>query len=229
MGSPTSFVSLARVRFRATVGSMLRRVTWTALLLAALSGCGGSQVSPMQRVLLPHSEAPQVSELEVSRKDTTYPVSGLSAADLRRSMYAHAEATWPDPRAVGLTEASIPIAGRCQEYSDGGALRDATISLSLVVHLPAWQDSERAPPKLRQSWQRFLRALAAHEEGHVEIAIKHAKQLRAELAALTPEESCQAFMTKFQERAARAQARMDEEQAAYDAKTEHGIKQGCVL
>ncbi len=207
----------------------MRRATWL-VLSGMLVGCGGGgQVDAFTRALQPHSEPPQVGEVQVSRRNETYPVTGRTAVELRRSMEQHAASSWPDPRAVGLTEARIPIEGRCQEYSDGGALRDATIALSLVVHLPAWQNSEVAPAALRRSWDKFLRALTAHEEGHVEIAIKHANALRDDLAAMKPEESCEAFMTKFQERTSAAQARMDKEQAEYDAKTEHGIKQGCVL
>lgn len=153
----------------------------------------------------------------------------MSAAELSRSMHAHAAANWSDPQAVGLTAASMPIQARCQEYSDGGALLDGTIGLSLVVHLPDWQDSARAPAALQQAWQRFLRALRAHEEGHVRLALKHAAALREEIANSKPEASCSTFMAKLEERVAAAQARMEREQADYDEETQHGIKQGCVL
>jgi predicted secreted Zn-dependent protease len=208
---------------------MLGRASWLVVASLFSVGCGGSQVSPVTRALLPHSEPPQVEELKISRRSEPYPVSGRTVAELSRSMRAHASANWPDPQAVGMTVSSIPVAGRCQEYSDGGGLRDATISLSLVVHLPDWQEREQAPAALRKSWDRFLTALTAHEEGHVEISIEHATKLRNELAALTPEASCQELTAKFQDRANAAQARMDRAQEDYDEKTQHGIKQGCVL
>lgn len=208
---------------------MLGRAAWLVVLALTLGGCGGSQVSPATRALLPHSEPPQVEELKVTRRNETYLVNGSTVAELSRSMREHAAATWPDPQAVGMTVATIPVAGRCQEYSDGGGLRDGTISLSLVVHLPDWQERDRAPAALRRSWDRFLAALTAHEEGHVAIAIQHATALRNELAALTPEPSCQELTAKFQDRANRAQERMDQAQSEYDERTQHGIKQGCVL
>jgi predicted secreted Zn-dependent protease len=170
-----------------------------------------------------------VEPLKVTRRYEQYPVSGRTVAELRRSMRAHAEANWPDPEAVGMTVATIPVAGRCQEYSDGGGLRDASVSLSLVVHLPDWQERDAAPAALQRSWERFLKALTAHEEGHVEISIEHATRLRNELGTLTPEPSCLELTAKFEDHAKRAQARMDQAQADYDDKTQHGIKQGCVL
>lgn len=208
---------------------MLGRATrlWVVAVLSV--GCGGSQVSPVTRALLPRSEPPQVEELKITRRNEPYAVTGRTVAELSRSMRAHASANWPDPQAVGMTVSTIPVAGRCQEYSDGGGLRDATISLSLVVHLPDWQEREQAPVALQRSWDRFLTALTKHEEGHVEISIQHATALRNELAALTPEASCQELTAKFQDRANLAQARMDRAQADYDEKTQHGIKQGCVL
>lgn len=208
---------------------MLVRASWLVALAVGLAGCGGSQLSPMTRAMLPRSEPPQVAELEISRKNELYPVTGRTAAELTRSMREHAASAWTDPQAVGLTVSTIPVAGRCQEYSDGGGLRDATISLSLVVHLPEWTDRDRAPAALQKSWDRFLRALTAHEEGHVKISIEHATALRDDLAALTPEPSCEQLTAKFQDRASRAQVRMDQAQAEYDEKTQHGIKQGCVL
>ncbi|RYZ04845.1 MAG: DUF922 domain-containing protein [Myxococcales bacterium] len=211
------------------MSQMLGRALWLVVAAVWMVGCGGSQVSPVTRSLLPHSEAPQVAELAISRRNEPYLVSGRTVAELSRSMRAHASANWPDPQAVGMTVSTIPVAGICQEYSDGGGLRDATISLSLVVHLPEWQEHDQAPKALQRSWDRFLKALTAHEEGHVEISIEHATALRNELAMLTPEPSCQELTAKFQDRANLAQARMDRAQAEYDDKTQHGIKQGCVL
>jgi predicted secreted Zn-dependent protease len=215
--------------FSSSITRMRRRGLWLAMVTAALSGCGGSQLDAETRARLPHSGPARVSELQVSRQDAAYPVSGLSAAELSRSMHAHAAANWSDEQAVGLTVASIPIEARCQEFSDGGALLDAKVGLSLVVHLPDWQDTARAPAALQQSWQRFLRALRAHEEGHVQLAIEHATALRNQIAQTKPEASCPTFMAKLQERIGAAQARMEQEQADYDEKTQHGIKQGCVL
>ncbi len=208
---------------------MLRQLSPVILGAALLSGCGGAQLDAEMRARLPHSTAPQVSELGVSRREAPYVVSGQSAAELANAMRAHAAANWNDPQAVGMTSVSMPLEASCQEYSDGGALRDAKISLSLVVHLPHWEDSARAPSALQQSWTRFSRALRAHEEGHVRIATEHAMRLRKALVALTPEESCRAFMGKLQDQVEGATARMDREQADYDAKTQHGITQGCVL
>lgn len=223
----------AETNFSENAGLSLARLLqqpWCLLaMIVAFSGCAGSQLDAETRARLPHSRPAEVSELHVSRRDAVYPVQGASAAELGSSMRAHAAANWSDAQAVGMTEASIPLEARCQEYSDGGALLDAKLGLALVVHLPEWQDVARAPLSLRQSWQRFLRALRAHEEGHVRLAIEHATALRRELADSKPEASCQTFMDKLQARVAAAHARMEREQSDYDRETQHGIKQGCVL
>jgi predicted secreted Zn-dependent protease len=128
-----------------------------------------------------------------------------------------------------MTTSSLATELKCQEYSDGGALRTATIKLSLVVNLPVWQEASQAPVALQQSWDNFSRALRAHEEGHVRIASNYAAALRKALLSLRVAESCSTLLTRAVAITHRAEARMTQAQADYDTRTMHGGTQGCVL
>jgi predicted secreted Zn-dependent protease len=202
---------------------------WGALLLLASTACAGAQLDAPTRATLPHSSAPDVPEVEVSRSDASYEVSGASSGELVRSIREHARANWPDPDGAGLTNVQIGANMQCQEFSDGGALREAQIKLLLVVTLPSWQGQERAPAALRAAWSKFSAALRRHEEGHVEIALRHVARLRAALQAMKPEAACPDLLKRAEALLHDVDAAMMKEQLDYDATTNHGATQGCVL
>jgi predicted secreted Zn-dependent protease len=209
---------------------MLRRLV-AAVTLVAAAACGGTAypvVDSETRARLPRSQAPELGEVEVTRSSATYSISGNTAEELTRAMHAHGS-TWENPDAVGRTDVNLSTELRCGEYSDGGALDAANVRLQLTVTLPHWEERARAEPKLAKRWDRFIRALAAHEEGHVKIAIEHAHKLRAQLSALGPQASCEPLLTKAQTLGEQLGHTMKRVQLEFDARTGHGTLQGCVL
>lgn len=145
------------------------------------------------------------------------------------SIRDYARANWSDSQAAAMTSVSIGAELQCQEYSDGGALTRANVKLAMVVYLPAWPGAAQAPPPLRQAWSKLVRALGAHENGHVEIAKKHAAALREELATLTIQSSCDEMLELAGDRVKDANERQAKAQKVYDDETRHGVTQGCVL
>jgi predicted secreted Zn-dependent protease len=208
---------------------MLRARIATVCAGLVLAGCGGSQLDAATRAQLPRSGPRAAPQLAVSRSDTTFPVSGASKEELMSSIRDYASANWSDSRAAAMTSVSIGAELQCQEYSDGGALTRANVKLGLVVYLPEWPGAARAAPPLRQAWGKLVRALGGHENGHVEIAKKHAAALREELAKLTIEPSCEEMLKLASDRVKDANERQAKAQRVYDDETRHGVTQGCVL
>lgn len=200
-----------------------------AALLVGLPACSASRLDAEARAKLPHSVAPSAPEVEVTRSDAPYAVSGASAAELRQSMLDHARATWTDPDGAGMTQVKLGAELRCQEYSDGAALSQAKLTLALTVYLPSWQGRAQAAAPLQAAWDSFASALRTHEEGHVAIANRHAAAMRQALQAMKLEASCPELMDRVKTLIYRADAAMMKEQLDYDAKTNHGATQGCVL
>ncbi len=54
------------------------------------------------------------------------------------------------------------------EHPDGGACAPADIEVfaEIVAHFPRWDAPSTAPAASRGNWQRYVRALAIHEQGH---------------------------------------------------------------
>lgn len=194
-----------------------------------LAGCGGPGLDAATRAQLPRSGSPAVPQLEVTRGDTTFPVTGSTKEELRSSIHDYARANWSDSQAAAMTAVSIGAELRCQEYSDGGALIRANVKLAMVVHLPQWPGAAQAAPPLRQAWDKLVRALGVHEDGHVAIAKKHAAALRDELRTLQIQPSCDEMLRLASDRVKVANDRQAKAQQAYDDETGHGATQGCVL
>lgn len=95
--------------------------------------------------------------------------------------------------------------------------------------MPEWVDRVHAPSSLISRWDRFIRALRAHESGHLSVAKEAAADLGRRVAALPPASDCRA-VSRDVERLARSVLRAAREgEARYDARTDHGRTQGAVF
>ena len=98
-------------------------------------------------------------------------------------------------------------------------LARATVALSIVVSFPRWTHPAGASPAVVADWGRYTRALALHEQGHVDYArARDPFVLRAIRRA-----TCSTA-----DAAARAQLSLIRaHDVAYDARTHHGATQGA--
>lgn len=92
-----------------------------------------------------------------------------------------------------------------------------------VVTLPRWQPPRLDSTDLLDRWTRFRAAVAAHEQGHVDIGLAAARALSATLADAPPHPGAWADMAH-----AVVSPYLDLERR-YDAETRHGATQGAVL
>jgi len=98
-------------------------------------------------------------------------------------------------------------------------LAKATLTLSVVVSFPRWTHPAGASAAVAADWLRYTRALARHEQGHVDsVRARDPLVLRAIKRA-----TCATA-----DAAARAQLQLIRAQdVAYDARTHHGATQGA--
>ena len=98
-------------------------------------------------------------------------------------------------------------------------LGKATVTLGIVVSFPRWIHPAAAPAAVAADWLRYTRALARHEQGHVDnVRARDPLVLRAIKRA-----TCSTA-----DAAARAQLQLIRAQdVAYDARTRHGATQGA--
>ncbi len=102
--------------------------------------------------------------------------------------------------------------------------RVARVCAEIVVVTPRWRPSRFAPVELLEEWSRFVAALRAHEQGHVDLAVEAAKALQGALDALPRADADEArrLASSILDHARGRELR-------YDADTLHGARQGAVF
>ena len=95
--------------------------------------------------------------------------------------------------------------------------------------MPRWSDPADGSPELRAHWDKYLKALQNHEDGHKDHGIRAAQEIESELAGLRPMRSCTEM-----ERAANSTGngiveKYRKRDLYYDILTIHGMIQGAVF
>ena len=155
----------------------------------------------------------------------TYTVTGATPVEIHRSL----EANGPKQAGrtfYGLTEFSMgyryatqPVGGQCRAA-------DVQVQIGITVMLPEWDAPRPADPDLTREWRRFHRALERHEEGHVRLADEAAERLRLGLIGLRG--PCDTLGDQARALAERLSDVSASHHVDYDARTEHGVREGAV-
>lgn len=97
---------------------------------------------------------------------------------------------------------------------------EVTVQLraNLTMVLPRWEGYEGASEAAKKEWNRMIAKLREHEQRHVDIAIEEADALASALIGKP--------MSKIASMVTEANAKMATRQREFDAKTEHGNKEG---
>jgi predicted secreted Zn-dependent protease len=105
--------------------------------------------------------------------------------------------------------------------SSDGVVTQATVTVDLTITMPEWPAARKRKKRVRDEWERFFRALDAHEQGHVDLVRKHLEGVAASLVGLSEEEAQQKFAEALQE--------LQDASDQYDADTDHGRKHGTII
>jgi predicted secreted Zn-dependent protease len=181
-----------------------RLALFAALILAAMAVPGARAAMPSPRV----AHATMIY----------YAVGGTTPAQVRARLNARAPSSPDGCRCDAFTRWRF----RWSWPGYGGAgcqLRRAVVSLHIDVVFPRWTHPRTASAGLAAAWARYARALARHEQGHVDYAVaRYPAVVRAIKRA-----TCRSA-----DAAAQAQlALIRKHDVAYDAATQHGATQGA--
>jgi predicted secreted Zn-dependent protease len=98
-------------------------------------------------------------------------------------------------------------------------LATAAVTRRLTVVLPHWDPEPDTDPGLLADWERYVRAVADHERGHVELLVAGADRIPPAIRAATCATADAVGHAVLDELRA--------ENAAYDRDTNHGRNQGA--
>lgn len=156
-----------------------------------------------------------------------YPVHARPDESLRQALQAATPIVENGRRFHGYTRWTVRWTYRWWRESDGRCrITDVTVRLRSEVQLP---ELRTASPAQRAVFERYLRALSRHEDGHVQFGRDAAQAIDQGIAALPVAPDCPTL-----ERQANAlgQRLLDDHVARerqYDQTTGHGVSQGARL
>jgi hypothetical protein len=107
------------------------------------------------------------------------------------------------------------------EIDANGRVIRVTITVPVTVTLPEWPEASNLPPAARVEWERFLRALTDHEQGHVARIRQHLEHFGATPLHVSAE-------VAEQRRQANLQA-MHQATQEYDAQADHGRNNAAII
>lgn len=154
-----------------------------------------------------------------------YPVVGATESELRQAL--DTSPLSPDGRRrVGYTQAEIRW--QYEARARGGRCRVVSVTVTLTVKttLPQWQPPPGASGALRRSWNRFFEALAAHEQGHSDIALAAAKRIEDALWRAPMPPTCTGYEAQLDAMANQLFDEAVREQDAFDDRTDFGALEG---
>jgi predicted secreted Zn-dependent protease len=166
--------------------------------------------------------------LHVAVERSSYPVAGSTASDLRAVIEALG------PTRHGRTFAAFTDWEVTWDYSlapGPGGVRIAAVRVTVraSVLVPRWRAPRSTPPGLAAAWPRYVAAIEAHEQGHVNLAVEAGRAVLGRLEAL-PAFAGRGALKEAVEAAAGAEiAAARERERRYDEASDHGATQGASL
>nr|WP_255783971.1 DUF922 domain-containing protein [Lysobacter chinensis] len=155
----------------------------------------------------------------------TYPVDGRSRSQWATRMRENGPR---DPvtgrRYSGYAEWQVTWSWQSWPLEDGQCqLGYWDVVADITITLPDWTGRDRAPAALAAQWDRFISALAAHEQVHARHGEQAAAAVRDMFAELPTELACEGSRARIDRR---ARAIIDEYRRLdrrFDRETRHGM------
>jgi predicted secreted Zn-dependent protease len=128
---------------------------------------------------------------------------------------------------VAETIAGMAEAGKTEWFprwsyeTTGDAVSSVAITVEIRVTLPVWRAYGAASEAEKNEWDRFCRALRAHEQGHVDLVHDTFSDLDGRMVGQTVGDATEAWHD--------AQTALQSASDAYDDSTDHGRSSGTVM
>jgi predicted secreted Zn-dependent protease len=103
------------------------------------------------------------------------------------------------------------------------------VTLDVSFRFPKWIASGDAPRPLVDKWDRYMRNLIRHEEGHRDMALEATADFARAVAGLPPVASCEDLDREVRALSRAMMAQLNADENEYDAATDHGSTQGALF
>jgi predicted secreted Zn-dependent protease len=97
----------------------------------------------------------------------------------------------------------------------------ATVTVKTRITMPRWSEYDSACQAEKDEWDRFIAALEAHEQGHIDLVKQHLSGIDDQMAGQSADAAKQVWLSALGD----LQAASD----SYDVDSDHGRNQGTII
>jgi len=170
-----------------------------AALAIILTGTAGSQAA------------------SVTRSYSYFSITGTTLQDLQQELVARGPLVQSSgQRHAGATQMQFVDQVRFSQAGGKCRISSASVVVKARIILPRWTRRGAGSDETRLVWDTLSADIKRHEENHVSIARRHARDMELALLGLPPQRDCAAVTAKGRELMAREMKRHDAEQARFD-------------
>ncbi|SRR6266540_357820 len=172
--------------------------------------------------------APAQAQSKLVWRTNYYSITGASLRDIRRSM--DQSRPWKEPANLSaLTEWRIDWRFELTPAESGCRCSSFTTTITITNTLPRWTPPAETPEELKSAWNRFIKALGEHEDGHSRLALAAVADLHKRIKELGPAPDCNGLRKRINDLAGRVIEENRQREKDYDRRTRHGATQGVAL
>lgn len=128
-------------------------------------------------------------------------------------------------RVSGITNTLFNFTGHLEKTAAGCSITRAKVTINITIILPEWVNKAAASDQDQKMWGLYLTFLKRHEQGHVNIALKAAREFQAELAQAKSAPSCQELNDKTKALFAATKQKRNEADDDYHKRTKNAKNQ----
>lgn len=155
----------------------------------------------------------------------TYDTFGSNLLEVQDSMKKKGLVVRAHEAAIATVFSSIGITWQPGNTAAGCIITKAKVKLNITLTLPEWVNKAAASDQDQKMWDLYLKFTKQHEQGHINMALKEARELQAEVAQQTSAPSCQELTNKIKALFVAEREKRAEVDANYDNRTRSGSAQ----
>ncbi|WP_367714609.1 DUF922 domain-containing protein [Nitratireductor sp. GISD-1A_MAKvit] len=158
-----------------------------------------------------------VSAADVSRSYSYFSIGGKTLSEIEhqlRSRGPHVKST--GQRHPGATRMEFKTKITYEEDKRRCRIAAVHVMVDAKVFLPRWRNRKTAPAETALIWDTLSKDIKRHEESHLGIAKRYAREIETAIKSLTPHRTCAAMQAHAKEITNRKLEEHDRAQARFD-------------
>ncbi len=156
-----------------------------------------------------------------------YDVQGTSGRELLQSLSERGPLGKDGIRYHGFTRWQVKWTYQFASKGKRCEIASLEAEPSGIMTLPRWDSPARASTTLKQEWTRYMAALRVHENGHYNLAVSAANEIKQRYSRLSSDVGCEALRAQIGSKARAVIAQSRTKETEYDASSGHGATQGA--